>query len=206
MTQRWRLEEPAAGTARPRAHPRPPAPPGGKVQRGPVNNSAGRAHRATGRRRVAPSGGRGHFQERRPQPPPAGPLSRPRLEDCHPGPPHRLPQTCPRAAPHRPAAPTARRRPDPPEEGRPSHSPEPRRGATRLTAASEPGGRRERRSGDSLLPSGRLPSPLPSAFAAASGRRNPTRLPKPRPHLKAPPRKPASGGPALPGEPKPRPH
>lgn len=55
----------------------PPAPPGGKVQRGPANNGAGRAQRATGRRRVAPSGGRGHFQERRPQPPPAGPLSRP---------------------------------------------------------------------------------------------------------------------------------
>ncbi|XP_070108209.1 proline-rich protein HaeIII subfamily 1-like [Equus przewalskii] len=177
---------------------RPASRPGVKYSVGP-SATALAAHRATRR----PSGGRGHFQERGPQPPPAGPTKRPPPGKRPPGPPSCPPRTCPRAAPHRPAAPTARSHADPPREGRaglPSHSPEPRRGAARLTAASEPGGRRGQRSGDSRSARGRPPPPLPSPPPPPS----PLQRPQPQPPdaetpphlLEAPPHRPASRGPA----------
>nr|XP_044606627.1 proline-rich protein 2-like [Equus asinus] len=159
---------------------RPASRPGVKYSVGP-SATALAAHRATGR----PSGGRGHFQERGPQPPPAGPTKRPPPGKRPPGPPSCPPRTCPQAAPHRPAAPTARSHADPPREGRaglPSHSPEPRRGAARLTAASEPGGRRGQRSAAGRSHS--LPTPKPP----------PPTCSKPRPigpPLEAPPSRPA---------------
>ena len=125
--------------------PRPPA--GGKVQRGPVNNGAGRArgHGAPTRRpfrRTRPLPGTGAAAAPRGPRlmPPAQKAAAPVSLTTSPGPARGPPLTGRRPRPR-----ARRRRAYPAGEGRPgqaSHSPEPRRDAARLTAASEPGGPR----------------------------------------------------------------
>lgn len=124
-TERGRGDRAPRGPGRFPAPPRPqrpPRPPEGKVRRGPVNNSAGRALAARGAGRSplpaaeATSRKRGRRRPPPRRPPPASPPRRPG----------------PRAAPHGRAARTARRRADPP--GKDARDAEP------LTRAEAPRG------------------------------------------------------------------